>query len=168
MIIMEILVACNTDGIIGCNNNLPWYLPEDMKRFRELTVNNVVIMGRKTFESMGRKPLKDRVNIIITNQNYENKENLIFCNMDNIYKILENYKNMKHYVIGGSDIYKLFYDKCNVINMTIVYVDVVDNNIIKFPYKCESNNIIYSSELFRSKNNNIMYKYIIYNNGKKS
>ena len=45
---MEILVACNMNGVIGCNNTLPWHIPEDLKRFRELTINNVVIMGRKT------------------------------------------------------------------------------------------------------------------------
>jgi dihydrofolate reductase len=165
---MELLVACNTEGVIGCDGKLPWYIPEDLKRFRELTVGNVVIMGRKTFESIGSKPLKERVNIVITNQLYENNSNLIFCNMDNIYKILENYKNMKHYVIGGADIYRLFYDMCDKINMTVVYMDIMGDNIVKLPFNCQENNIIYSSNIMVSKNNNIMYKYILYNNGKKS
>ena len=62
---ISIIAAVSKNGVIGVDNKLPWNLPEDLKRFKELTTNNVVIMGRKTYESIG-KPLPNRINIVIT------------------------------------------------------------------------------------------------------
>lgn len=60
------IVACDLNGCIGNNGELPWHLPADLKRFKELTSGGVVVMGRKTFESLNCKPLPNRVNIVIT------------------------------------------------------------------------------------------------------
>ena len=54
--------------VIGKDNDLPWHLPEDFKYFKDTTVGKPIIMGRKTFESLNKKPLPNRVNIILTNQ----------------------------------------------------------------------------------------------------
>ena len=62
---ISIIAAVSKNGVIGVDNKLPWNLPEDLKRFKELTTNNVVIMGRKTYESIG-KPLPNRINIVVT------------------------------------------------------------------------------------------------------
>ena len=62
----ELVVAMDVDGCIGSNNTIPWSLPEDLKHFKELTENNIVIMGRKTFESLPNGPLKNRMNIVIS------------------------------------------------------------------------------------------------------
>lgn len=65
-----VVVACNEDGVIGKNGKLPWKFRQDMKRFKALTENNIVIMGRKTYESIGHA-LPNRINIVITsNPNY--------------------------------------------------------------------------------------------------
>lgn len=61
------IVACDLNGCIGNNGELPWHLPADLKRFKELTSGGVVVMGRNTFESLNCKPLPNRVNIVITN-----------------------------------------------------------------------------------------------------
>lgn len=61
------IVACDLNGCIGNNGELPWHLPDDLKRFKELTSGGVVVMGRKTFESLNCKPLPNRVNIVLTN-----------------------------------------------------------------------------------------------------
>lgn len=61
------IVACDLNDCIGNNGELPWHLPADLKRFKELTSGGVVVMGRKTFESLNCKPLPNRVNIVITN-----------------------------------------------------------------------------------------------------
>lgn len=60
------IVACDLNGCIGNNGELPWHLPADLKRFKELTSGGVVVMGRKTFESLNCKPLPNRANIVIT------------------------------------------------------------------------------------------------------
>lgn len=164
----ELIVACNKKGIIGNNNNIPWYIPEDLKFFRDKTINNIVIMGRKTFESLPNKILKNRLNIVITNNylNYNNIDNkLIFTNMDNFNYILPN-DDRKIFIIGGNNIYKLFFNKCNIINLTIIN-NYTDGDTL-FPYNIDlfnnSNNykIIYNSNSLFSINNNIEYQHIIY------
>lgn len=65
---VAILVAASENNIIGKGNSIPWHLPADMRYFRRLTTGNVVIMGRKTFDSIG-KTLPDRANVIVTRQN---------------------------------------------------------------------------------------------------
>ena len=64
----EMVVAVDTNGCIGKANSIPWHLPEDLKHFKELTLNQIVIMGRRTFESLPNGPLKNRLNIVISSQ----------------------------------------------------------------------------------------------------
>ena len=62
---MTLIVAVADSGVIGRDNTLPWHLPEDLKRFKRLTMGKPILMGRKTFESIG-KPLPGRENIVVT------------------------------------------------------------------------------------------------------
>jgi len=62
---ISIIVAMSQNSVIGLKNGLPWHIPEDLKNFRKITINHSVIMGRKTYDSIG-KPLKDRDNIVIS------------------------------------------------------------------------------------------------------
>src|SRR5947208_13642357 len=99
--------------LIGKDNKLPWKIRSEMKYFSQITFGNAVLMGAKTFESIG-KPLKNRLNIVITRnkEKYENwkEKNLIFAS--NLREILEPYKNNpnKHiFVIGGLEIFQQTY-----------------------------------------------------------
>ncbi|GIW21069.1 MAG: hypothetical protein KatS3mg068_0076 [Candidatus Sericytochromatia bacterium] len=78
----KIVVAYDDKFGIGLNNSIPWYLPNDLKRFRELTLNNNVIMGYNTFESILKKnnnPLPKRMNIVLTRKNITNTyDNCVF------------------------------------------------------------------------------------------
>ena len=115
-----LIVALSLNNVIGLMNKIPWYVPEDLIHFKEKTINNVIIMGRKTFESLGTKaPLSDRVNIVITTNpdKYTSTKNLIFIDVNGIDDIIKNYKS-KIFVIGGSEIYKLFIDKITEILIT--------------------------------------------------
>lgn len=115
---INLICAVSNNNIIGKDNKLPWpMIKEDMKRFRKLTTNNIIVMGRKTFESIGNKPLKNRFNIVLTKQlKYSNYDNLMFT--DNINHILEIYKNKNIYVIGGNEIYKQFLKYTDLIYLT--------------------------------------------------
>ena len=64
---LSIIVAASRNGVIGANNKLPWHLPADLKRFKQLTMGHPILMGRRTYESIG-KPLPGRTNIVITRQ----------------------------------------------------------------------------------------------------
>lgn len=100
-----IIVAVSENDAIGKDNKLLFHLKEDMQNFKRLTTNNVVIMGRKTYESIG-KPLKDRINIVISRSDNKDEENLIWVHSleEAIKKAKEYEKDI--YIIGGGSIYK--------------------------------------------------------------
>ena len=89
------IVAINNLNFIGLNNELMYSFKEDMDWFKKNTINSNVIMGRKTFESMGSKPLLNRFNIVLTNSVekyiYLENENLNFCNVEHIIVIFISY-----------------------------------------------------------------------------
>ncbi len=99
-----IVVAASQNGVIGKNGHLPWRLPADMKFFRELTTGHTVIMGRKTYESIG-KPLVNRVNVVITrNPSFLAKSCLIAKDLPSA--LSAGNQEGKLFVIGGAEIYK--------------------------------------------------------------
>ena len=106
---INIIIASSTNDVIGKDNSLPWYLPADLKYFKELTTNNVIIMGRKTYESIG-KPLPNRISIVITrNSDYmkpEFPDNVIICHSIGDAITLAKEKNKEIFIIGGADIIK--------------------------------------------------------------
>lgn len=73
---LYLLAAVASNGVIGCDNKMPWHLPEDLKHFKQLTLGHIVIMGRKTYESIG-KSLPERINIVITRQPIFSTPNII-------------------------------------------------------------------------------------------
>lgn len=117
MIIMIAAVAEN--NALGKNNELVWHLPNDFKRFKGLTTNHYIIMGRKTFESFP-KPLPNRTHVIITRQKDYNPEGCIV--VDSIEKAIEVCpKNEDSYVIGGGEIYNLALPYADIIEITKVH-----------------------------------------------
>ena len=112
----SIILACTFDGGIGYNNHIPWDIRSELFLFRQITGNkdqfkqNVIIMGRKTWDSLPRKPLKDRINIIITSdKNFINEDNVLsFENIDMAFEYCDRTINInKVFVIGGKSIYDL-------------------------------------------------------------
>ena len=107
------VVAYDSEYGIGLNGTLPWSSPEDMKHFRELTKGHVVIMGRKTYDSIG-KPLTGRFNIVLSRSPaVETAPNLVVVpDLVTCAKICQakEHAGKKFFVIGGAEIYKLFID----------------------------------------------------------
>lgn len=116
--IISFVVAMGKNRVIGKDNSLPWEMPADMKRFKELTTGKPIIMGRKTFESIGR-PLPNRINILLTrDKNYKAKSCIVVHSIDGALKAAEG--NEEVMVIGGAQIYKEFLPKANKIYLTII------------------------------------------------
>jgi dihydrofolate reductase len=116
--ILSAIVAHDKNFLIGGDNKLLWYLPEDLKRFKKLTQGHAVIMGRKTFESIG-KPLPNRLNIILTKDKSFKAENcLVFHDIKEVIK--EVSKDAEVFVIGGGQIYKEFFPMIDRIYATVV------------------------------------------------
>ena len=126
---ISIIAAVSNNGVIGVDNKLPWDLPEDLKRFKELTTGNVVIMGRKTYESIG-KPLPNRINIVITrNKDFFAPDVIVTNSLESA--LLKAGGDKDIFIIGGGEIYKQsmgFADK-----LYITEVDMEVEGDTKFP-----------------------------------
>lgn len=117
---MNVIAAADRNWAIGKDGGLLYHLPQDMKFFRETTQNSVVVMGRKTLESFpGGRPLKNRVNIVLTrNKEYE-KDGVIICHdADKLPEILKSYPEKEVFVIGGEEIYRLLLPMCKKAYIT--------------------------------------------------
>ena len=117
---MNLIAAVDKNWAIGRNNKLLVSIPDDMKFFRETTTGKVVVMGRKTLESFPeKKPLKNRVNIVLTgDQSYQADGAVIVHDMDELHEELKKYPSGDIYVIGGESIYKQLLDECDVAHIT--------------------------------------------------
>lgn len=120
---LSIIVAKAKNNIIGKDNSLIWHLPEDLKRFKQITTGHTIIMGRKTFESLGRV-LPNRHHVVLCNDmamdiNDKNVEVLEDISM------LDKYINSdeENFVIGGATIYKLLMPYCNKMYITEIEKD---------------------------------------------
>jgi dihydrofolate reductase len=122
--IISLLVAASENNVIGKNNQLLWHLPNDMKYFKNVSWAMPIIMGRKTYESLGSKPLNGRINIILTSK----KE---LASTTGGLQIANNIKDAiakavatdckEVFVIGGGEIFKEFFSQANRIYMTRVH-----------------------------------------------
>ena len=117
---MNLIAAVDKNWAIGRNNKLLVSIPDDMKFFRETTTGKVVVMGRKTLESFpGKKPLKNRVNIVLTgDRSYQADGAVIVHDMEELHEELKKYPSEDIYVIGGESIYKQLLDECDVAHIT--------------------------------------------------
>ena len=107
---------------LGFGNKLPWHLPDDLKRFKEITRGHAVIMGRKTYESIGR-PLPDRQNIVITRDtNYELPSGVVVGSMEEAVGFVTEdiLEGREVFIIGGAEIYKLGLPYANKMYLTFV------------------------------------------------
>lgn len=103
---ISIIAALDENRGIGMNNKLLWHIPTDMKHFRLITTGHVVIMGRKTFESIG-KPLPKRTNIVITTNKNRTFEGCITCHsLEEALQEGKKYETEEIFIIGGASIYK--------------------------------------------------------------
>lgn len=117
---MKCIVAVDQNWAIGNNNKLLVSIPADMKFFRETTAGGVVILGRKTLETFpGGKPLKNRINIVITkNKDYNVEGATVVHSIDEALKVAEAYNSDDVYVIGGDSIYRQMLPYCDTAIVT--------------------------------------------------
>lgn len=120
--IISLVVAAAENNVIGKNNQLLWHLPKDMKFFKNVTWGMPVIMGRKTYESMGGKPLSGRKNIIVTRQeDWKADGATVVNNLDDALEYAGKMEYNEVSVIGGGEIYKLAIQKADKIYITRVH-----------------------------------------------
>ena len=117
--LVTLIVAVADSGVIGRDNALPWHLPEDLKRFKRLTMGKPMIMGRKTFESIG-KPLPGRLNIVVTRDtNYQHEGVAVVHGIDQALEAAAGAPEVM--VIGGADLFRLFLPHAGRVHLTRVH-----------------------------------------------
>ena len=119
---ISIIVAIAKNWAIGRNNDLLWHIPDDLKRFKRITSGHQVIMGRMTYLSLPFRPLKNRTNIVITDNPGETFEGCI-----TVYSIEEALRycsdSDESFIIGGGSVYRQFLPHCNKLYITRVNKD---------------------------------------------
>lgn len=118
---VTIIAAVGRNKALGKNNDLIWHLPADLRRFKEVTRGHHVIMGRKTFESLG-KPLPHRTNIIVSrNSNYKADGCIVVGSLEEALK--EAHSDPNPYILGGAQIYEQALEVADRMDLTLVHED---------------------------------------------
>lgn len=158
---LSIIVAIAKNYVIGKDNKLIWHIPEDLKRFKQLTTGHTIIMGRKTFESLGRV-LPNRKHVILCNDATLDIEDENVEVLPDI-SLLEDYINSEeeHFVIGGATIYRLLMPYAN--KMYITKIDQEFEGDVYFPEIKDDEWKIESTEQgLKNEENPYDYTYVNY------
>lgn len=123
--VISLIVAATENNVIGKNNQLLWHLPNDLKFFKNTTWAMPVVMGRKTFESIGNKPLKGRLNIIITKQKNWKADGVVTVHsLDDAIFVANSHYYKEIFIAGGGEIYNLTINKAHKIYLTRVHTNI--------------------------------------------
>jgi len=103
---ISIIVAIAENGAIGRNNQLLWHIKDDLQLFKRTTLNHVIVMGRKSYESIGR-PLPNRTNVVVTRKrDYRPEGVLVFHSLNDVFEHFQKIGEEEIFVIGGGEIYR--------------------------------------------------------------
>lgn len=155
--IISAIVARSKNNVIGLGGQIPWYLSADLKYFKKTTLNHHVIMGRKTFESIGR-PLPKRTNVVITRDIYFAASGCVIAHsVEEALELAKRNEEQEAFIIGGSEIYKLSLPYLDKIYLTEVLAEFEGDKF--FPELDFSNWKEVKSEAFDADEKN-QYPYV--------
>ena len=131
--IVALIVAIGPKRVIGQDNQLPWKIPRDLRFFKKVTIGHTVIMGRKTFESLGSRPLPKRINIVVTrNLHYEAKGCLVANSLEDAISKASSQERV--FIIGGGELYKSALEIATEVFVTEIYDENPNLNLFEpFP-----------------------------------
>lgn len=124
---LNLIAAVSTNGVIGVDNKLPWHIPADLRYFKKMTTNHTIVMGRKTFESIG-KPLPSRTNIVLTKDTTFRHDGVLVTHDFNTIFDLPG----EVFIIGGESLYSLYLPHAHKLYITRVHSIVKGDTY--FPY----------------------------------
>ena len=132
------IVAVDDNWGIGYNGDLLEHIPEDLKYFKALTTGQVVVMGRKTWDSLPKKPLPNRINYVITREAKASNEEVSYFDMNCIKMVMQKQTDYEYFIIGGGEIYNQLLPLCDRVYVTKIYKEY-ENVDTYFPNLDESN-----------------------------
>ncbi|WP_414838419.1 dihydrofolate reductase [Carnobacterium sp. TMP28] len=117
------LWAQDENGLIGNQGTLPWSLPNDLNYFKKMTQGKAVVMGRKTFEGMNKRPLPNRVNIILTtDEKYQAEGVMVMHSVDEVMAFAEHYQN-DTFITGGTAVFEAFLPFADSLYRTVIHAE---------------------------------------------
>ncbi|MDR0971387.1 MAG: dihydrofolate reductase [Bacteroidales bacterium] len=157
---LSIIVAVAKNNAIGKNNELLWHISEDLKYFKKITTNSIVIMGENTWKSLPNKPLPNRENIVISNNlNFSLDNAKVFHNVEDLLEYCKDKENC--FVIGGGMLYHSLMPYCDKLYVTKVYKAFSADTF--FPFIEESSwHLEESSEMKQDITNGLRYQFLVY------
>ena len=164
---LSLIVAVAQNGAIGRNNELLWHISEDLKYFKSTTTGHPVIMGRKTYESIGR-PLPGRRNIVLTRgtmeippiKNPQTTSMEIISSLDEIYNIAQG--DEEFFIMGGGMLYNATIEKADALYITRIFAEVSDADTF-FPVIDENIwELTQEGEMLRDEENDIDFQFVVY------
>lgn len=154
---ISLIVAASTNNVIGVNNQLPWHLPNDLKYFKNLTWAMPVIMGRRTFESMG-KALNGRVNIVITSQKDASFENAVTVNsLKDALFVADEGDYKEAFIIGGGQLFNEALPKADKVYLTRIHAHI--NGDVFFPELDKDWKMEWSDDHFKDEKHQFDYSF---------
>jgi len=156
--LISLIAAMDKNNVIGYKNDMPWSLPNDLKHFKNVTSHSTVIMGRKTYESIG-KPLPNRRNIILSRSGYQTEDDVeVISSIDDI-KVLA--KKEEVFVIGGGTIYEQIIPYADRLYITRIDAELKGDTY--FPKFSEDDwKIIDEKDGIQNEDNEYFHKFYIY------
>lgn len=153
--------AQDEQGTIGKKNRLPWHLPNDLKFFKQMTEDNTIVMGRKTFEGMGSRPLPNRQTIVLTrDKGYQAEGVTVFHTVGEVLEYARSFAGIT-FISGGSAVYEDFLPYCDVLYRTVIHHSFEGDT--KFPAVAWDDwTLINLSEGEQDENNRYAYQFETY------
>ena len=126
---LSIIVALSTNNVIGRDNKLPWHMPADLKRFKNLTMGHHLLMGRKTFFELG-KPLPGRINVVITRDPHFSAEGVAIArSMDEAISKAEAAGDGEIFLAGGGDIFRQVIHRADRMYVTRIHAEIEGDTV---------------------------------------
>ena len=157
--ILSLIAALSTNHVIGKNNQLPWHLPADLKHFKDLTLNKSIIMGRKTFDSIGRA-LPNRRNIVITTQSDYKANNIeTYASIDAA--LAATATEVEVMLIGGAQLYKQTIARADRLYLTLVDTVIADGDAFFPTYDPKEWSVTQEERYAADEKNNVAYRFVM-------
>lgn len=158
--LLSIIVAMAKNRVIGNKGKIPWHLPEDLKRFKQLTMGHPIIMGRKTFDSIG-KPLPGRTNIVITRNKQFSAQGVVRAdNLDDAIRKAGGQNEI--FVIGGAEIYREALPRADKIYLTLIEQEFEGDTFFPEVELEKEFRIVEEGESQRSAKSGLLFRFITY------
>lgn len=157
---LSLIIAMDKNKLIGNGNKLPWHLPADLKHFQNITTNNIIVMGRSTFESIN-KALPNRTNVVLTSdKNFQADDVIVLHSIEELEEFVAKQKK-EVFIIGGSVVIKQLYDKIDNFYITHIQEEFKGDCFVKF-INFNELTLIEKEEFYPDSENNYFYSFCKY------